>query len=78
MDEHEGSDNLICFNFVIDLHGNRDPGAWDRILDAFIDAVEAEGASAGGGIHPTGSCLKWCPDCQDFEEDLDDDDNTPA
>lgn len=76
MSEHDGSDNLICFNFVIDLHENRDPEAWDRILDAFIAAVEKEGASAGGGLHPTGSSLKWCTGCQDFEEDLDDDTTT--
>jgi hypothetical protein len=69
--EHDGSDNLICFNFVVDLHDNHDPEAWNRILDAFIEAVEKEGACAGGGIHPTGSSLDWCTGCQDFEDDDD-------
>jgi len=69
IDEHEGSDNLLCFNFVIDLHDNLDPKAWDRILDAFIEAVEKENACAGGGIHPTGT-NKYCQLCQ---EGLDDD-----
>lgn len=75
MDEHEGSENLICFTFVIDLHDNRDPEAGHRIMDTFITAVEAEGACAGGGIHRTGT-NKYCDICRD--EDFDDDDNTPA
>lgn len=60
---HKENDNLICFNFVIDLHDNHDPDAWDRILDAFIEAVEREGAGAGGGLHPTGT-NKYCDICQ--------------
>lgn len=71
-DEHDGSDNLICFSFVIDLHDNHDPQAWDRILDAFIDAVEKENACAGGGMHPTGS-NKYCDNCREI---LDDDSST--
>ena len=62
------SENLICFNFVIDLHGNQDPDAWDRILDAFLEAVEKEGGGAGGGIHRTGT-NKFCDICQDEEDD---------
>jgi len=69
--EHEGSDNLICFSFVIDLHENRDPEAWDRILDAFIEAVEEEGGCAGGGIHETGS-NPLCDVCRDDFKDDDD------
>lgn len=64
---HEGSENLICFNFVIDLHDNHDPDAWDRILDAFIDAVEKEGACAGGGLHQTGT-NKFCDMCRDEDD----------
>lgn len=76
--EHEGSDNLICFSFVIDLHENKDPEAWDRILDKFIEAVEAEGACAGGGIHVTRS-NKYCDTCRDWEEDDDGEDSeTPG
>ena len=62
-------DNLVCFNFVIDLHNNSDPVAWNRILTAFIEAVEKENGSAGGGMHPTGSNA-LCDICQG---DLDDD-----
>lgn len=55
-------ENLICFSFVVDLRENRDPEAWDRILDAFIDAVEKEKGGAGGGIHETGT-NPMCQDC---------------
>lgn len=60
-------DNLICFKFVIDLQDNKDPEAWDRILDAFIEAVEKENAVAGGGIHLLGT-NEYCEDCNDSEE----------
>jgi len=70
--EHEGSDNLVCFNMVIDFHENQDEEAWYRVLDAFIEAVEAEGACAGGGMHVTGSlppgCCCICDDPEEEEE----------
>lgn len=59
--------NLVCFKFVIDLKDNKDPEAWDRILDAFIEAVEKEDAVTGGGMHPLGSS-KYCEDCNDSKE----------
>lgn len=62
------NENLICFSFVVDLRENYAPEAWDRILDAFIKAVEKEGGGAGGGIHQTGT-NKLCPDCQGVEDD---------
>ncbi|KKN00860.1 hypothetical protein LCGC14_1133580 [marine sediment metagenome] len=51
--------NIVCFNHVIDFKDNTDPEAWYRILEAFIKAVEKEGASAGGGMHSYGS-TKYC------------------
>lgn len=74
-EEHDGSENLVCFNFVIDLHDNQDHAAWDRILDAFLEAVEKENACAGGGMHPTGS-NKHCDICQLATEDANDDSAT--
>jgi hypothetical protein len=53
--EKMSEENLICFNFVINLRDNQDPEAWDRILDTFIEAVEKEGGGAGGGVHQTGA-----------------------
>ena len=68
--EHEGSDNLVCFGMVIDFHENYDEEAWYRVLDAFIDAVEAEGACAAGGMHATGSMPPgFCQDCDAPEEE---------
>jgi len=55
-------ENIICFSFVVDLHENRDPEAWNRLIDAFIDAVEKEGGSAAGGVHQTGT-NPMCQDC---------------
>lgn len=51
--------NIVCLNLVIDFKDNTDPEAWMRILVATTDAVEKEGASAGGGMHPYGS-TKYC------------------
>lgn len=61
------TDNIVCFKFVIDFQDNRDPAAWDRVLDAFIDAVEKENAVTGGGLHPIGT-NKYCEDCNDTED----------
>lgn len=66
--EHEGSDNLLCFGFIIDMHENHDEEAACRILDAFIAAVEAEGGCAGGGVHKTGT-NSMCQECKDELED---------
>lgn len=66
--EHEGSDNLLCFGFIIDMHENHDEEAAYRILDAFIAAVEAEGGCAGGGVHKTGT-NPMCQGCKDELED---------
>jgi len=77
--EHEGSDNLVCFNHIIDLHDNHDEEAWLRILDKFIEAVEAEGGCAAGGMHPAGDnplcgCCgpsKLCFECgKELEDDV--------
>ena len=71
-------DNQVCINHLIDLHDNRDPEAWNRIWMAFIEAVEAEGGSAAGGMHPYGSnpmcgcCgpVKVCFECgKELEEE---------
>lgn len=32
------------------------PEQMDRIVEAFIDAVEKEGLYCGGGFHPVGRC----------------------
>jgi hypothetical protein len=61
------TDNIVCFKFVIDFRGNKDPEAWDRVMDAFIDAVEKEGAGAGGGMHPLGTNKNSCEDCNDTD-----------
>lgn len=63
------SSNLVCFSFVIDLDDNSDPEAWDRILDAFIAAVEKENGHTGGGMHVTGSCEDWCIDCREIDDE---------
>jgi len=60
-------DNLVCFRFVIDLRGNKDPEAWDRILDSFINAVVEEGGGSGGGMHALGS-NRYCESCDDRED----------
>ena len=59
-------DNLICFNYIINLKDNKDPEAWWRILDAFINAVERENAGACGGMHPLSS-NKYCEACKDAQ-----------
>lgn len=58
----------VCFSFVIQFRGEHDEGAWERILDAFIVAVERENAGAGGGMHLTGT-NRFCTDCEDFDDD---------
>lgn len=59
-------ENLREFMFMIQPRdgGDFDENAIDRILDAFIEAVEAEGYSAGGGIRPPVPEDKWCPRCE--------------
>jgi len=61
------ADNIVCFKFLVDFRSNKDPEAWDRVMDAFITAVEKENAAAGGGMHPLGS-NKQCEDCNDTNE----------
>lgn len=74
VEEHNGSDNLACFSYVIDFHDNKDPEAWNRILDAFIDAVEKEGACTGGGMHETSiKNADFCDNCRDLANENNDD-----
>lgn len=60
-------DNYACFNFLINFKDNEDPEAWYRILEAFIMAVEKEGACTGGGMHALGSVVT-CETCKDEQE----------
>lgn len=61
-------DSQVCFSFIINFRDNKDPEAWDRVLDAFLLAVKRENAGAGGGMHPLGS-NNYCEDCRDARED---------
>ncbi|MBD3261011.1 MAG: hypothetical protein GF334_04915 [Candidatus Altiarchaeales archaeon] len=59
---------LFCVSGIIDLRENKDPETIDKIIDALVIAVEKEGASFGGGVHPLGAGKKYCDTCKHFEE----------
>ena len=59
--------NYLSFDFILspeDEDRDFDEGAIDRILDAFIDAVEKEGYCAGGGIGPPPPEERVCKKCE--------------
>lgn len=68
---------LVHFDHIIAFDEEPPGEAWDRILDAFIEAVEKEGASTGGGMHEHGSIRACCEEgatvCQECLEDMEDD-----
>lgn len=64
-----------CVGFMIEVPGNTESDAIDRIIDGLCEAAEKEGAFLGGGAHPVGT-NPMCWDCRtdNTEEgcDLDD------
>ena len=70
-------EHLIHFDHVIQFRDEPDEEALHRILDAFIDAIEAEGAFCGGGMHELGTVHTCCEEgvtvCQECLEDMSDD-----
>lgn len=51
---------LLHFDHIIVFKQKPDNEVWNRILDAFMGAVDKEGAYAGGGIHELGSVHTCC------------------
>lgn len=72
----ENNEHLVHFDHIIVFKEDPEDEAWYRILDAFLEAVEKEGASAGGGMHEYGSVHTCCEEgvtiCQECLEDITD------
>lgn len=72
----ENKEYLIHFDHLILFKEKPSEEAWDRILAAFIGAVEKEGAGTCGGMHEHGSVHTCCEEgvtvCQECLEDMHD------
>jgi len=58
--EHFKEGYYIHFNQIIMFKEKPADKAWDRILDAFIGAVEKENANPSGEMHEYGSVHACC------------------
>lgn len=67
---------LIHFDHVVAFENEPEEEAWDRMLDAFIEAAVAEGGSVFGGVHEFGTVHTCCEEnvtvCQECLEDMSD------
>ncbi len=70
----EDKEYSIHFDHIIVFKEKPSDEAWNRILDAFIDAVEKEEAGTCGGMHEYGSIHACCEEgvtvCQECFEDI--------
>ncbi len=55
----------VCFNYVVEIEEASAGEKIERIWEGFIEAVEAEGGSAGGGHHNTGDQPVSCETCKE-------------